>query len=521
MSAEVCPFCGKTYKRLKSHLPHCKAAASSKTPPTTQDVAATQKSSSLPAAVVFKTTSKGKKSKQMSSVATDLPSERSKKGSVPPLKPVQSVTPADGSSLSSSLSSSKKKKKQTLGDQIRTTAPSTSPLSPLSSTLSKPKKKSLRALIEAAKSEHIVKETLKGTRSASKDLSLNRTSDPTETKAAADSFKDTCVVSVPAETKANEEPKIKDVISTTKYTSDFLDSNVNKNNTVSHHVRKNLWEDGDWESKEGSVKPGGDHQMRVTLQDVKATLGRAASNRQSSRPSILSRIAAADSLSSEIRLDTDLSLVPLAAENQKHAMKHLVLPTTQSDQQLSTRKQSRELQLFQKKSKPTPQDAGRQLEPTSVCAKVQQDTRSLSLNESLKAVPHREPLSVLAPLNQSSCHRLPPAATQRLPGMVEDFQLDVRKKNVAERPTEGLLTQRSLGQVRLKELPDWLASRTPSRPRDVVQMAQRGWLWYYRRYIDVKKGGVGGLSMLLAGYCVLSYIWSYPHIKLSRWRKYH
>uniref|UniRef100_A0A3B5L614 Uncharacterized protein n=1 Tax=Xiphophorus couchianus TaxID=32473 RepID=A0A3B5L614_9TELE len=41
------------------------------------------------------------------------------------------------------------------------------------------------------------------------------------------------------------------------------------------------------------------------------------------------------------------------------------------------------------------------------------------------------------------------------------------------------------------------------------------------RYIDVKKGSVGGLSMLLAGYCVLSYIWSYPHIKLSRWRKYH
>lgn len=41
---------------------------------------------------------------------------------------------------------------------------------------------------------------------------------------------------------------------------------------------------------------------------------------------------------------------------------------------------------------------------------------------------------------------------------------------------------------------------------------QSGWQWYYKRYIDVKKGGVGGLGMLLAGYCVLSYIWSYPHI---------
>ena len=39
-----------------------------------------------------------------------------------------------------------------------------------------------------------------------------------------------------------------------------------------------------------------------------------------------------------------------------------------------------------------------------------------------------------------------------------------------------------------------------------------GWRWYYRRYIDVRKGGIGGVSMLLAGYCVLSYVWSYPHI---------
>jgi len=28
----------------------------------------------------------------------------------------------------------------------------------------------------------------------------------------------------------------------------------------------------------------------------------------------------------------------------------------------------------------------------------------------------------------------------------------------------------------------------------------------------VKKGGAGGLVMLLAGYCVLGYIWKYPHL---------
>lgn len=28
----------------------------------------------------------------------------------------------------------------------------------------------------------------------------------------------------------------------------------------------------------------------------------------------------------------------------------------------------------------------------------------------------------------------------------------------------------------------------------------------------MKKGGVAGVGLLLAGYCVLSYAWSYPHI---------
>uniref|UniRef100_A0AAZ3R5W8 ATP synthase membrane subunit f n=1 Tax=Oncorhynchus tshawytscha TaxID=74940 RepID=A0AAZ3R5W8_ONCTS len=40
-------------------------------------------------------------------------------------------------------------------------------------------------------------------------------------------------------------------------------------------------------------------------------------------------------------------------------------------------------------------------------------------------------------------------------------------------------------------------------------------------YIDVRKGGLGGVAMLLAGYCILSNTCSYPHIKHDRWRKYH
>uniref|UniRef100_A0A3Q4GKX9 Uncharacterized protein n=1 Tax=Neolamprologus brichardi TaxID=32507 RepID=A0A3Q4GKX9_NEOBR len=89
----------------------------------------------------------------------------------------------------------------------------------------------------------------------------------------------------------------------------------------------------------------------------------------------------------------------------------------------------------------------------------------------------------------------------------------------------GALTHRSLGQVRLRELPKWLIGVYSLRFLCLSflnsSVRDSGWQWYYRRYIDVRKGGVGGLGMLLAGYCVLSYIWSYRHIKLDRWRKYH
>ncbi|XP_053744116.1 uncharacterized protein si:dkey-21c1.4 isoform X2 [Synchiropus splendidus] len=88
------------------------------------------------------------------------------------------------------------------------------------------------------------------------------------------------------------------------------------------------------------------------------------------------------------------------------------------------------------------------------------------------------------------------------------------------RLVSGLLEQ-PLAQVRLRELPNWLVYNTPVHPRAVVGVMQRGWCWYYRKYINVRKGGVGGVSMLLAGYCILSYIWSYPHLKRERWRKYH
>uniref|UniRef100_A0A673KMT1 Uncharacterized protein n=1 Tax=Sinocyclocheilus rhinocerous TaxID=307959 RepID=A0A673KMT1_9TELE len=57
------------------------------------------------------------------------------------------------------------------------------------------------------------------------------------------------------------------------------------------------------------------------------------------------------------------------------------------------------------------------------------------------------------------------------------------------------VVQRKLGDVRLNELSVWLGARTPVSPREI--------------YIDVRRGGIGGISMLLTGYCK------------ERWRKYH
>ncbi|XP_015272682.1 PREDICTED: uncharacterized protein C17orf80 homolog [Gekko japonicus] len=82
------------------------------------------------------------------------------------------------------------------------------------------------------------------------------------------------------------------------------------------------------------------------------------------------------------------------------------------------------------------------------------------------------------------------------------------------------LAERCLMDVKLQDLPAWLATRNPS-PGGMLRATCRAWNGYYNRYINVKKGGVAGISMLLLGYCVLSYTWSYEHIKQNRWRKYH
>ncbi|KAM9179433.1 ATP synthase F(0) complex subunit f, mitochondrial [Mergus octosetaceus] len=82
------------------------------------------------------------------------------------------------------------------------------------------------------------------------------------------------------------------------------------------------------------------------------------------------------------------------------------------------------------------------------------------------------------------------------------------------------LKDMKLLDVKLGQLPTWLAMRdfTPGGIRGALR---RGYERYYNKYINVKKGGLGGISMVLAGYVVISYMWSYSHVKHDRRRKYH
>ncbi|XP_003211560.2 uncharacterized protein C17orf80 homolog [Meleagris gallopavo] len=93
------------------------------------------------------------------------------------------------------------------------------------------------------------------------------------------------------------------------------------------------------------------------------------------------------------------------------------------------------------------------------------------------------------------------------------------KGNISE-GQQGPLSERHLMDVRLGELPMWLTTCDFS-PRGLLAGVQKVWSSYYNKYINVKRGGAAGISMLLAGYCVLSYSWNYQHIKCYRWRKYH
>ncbi|XP_008328447.1 ATP synthase F(0) complex subunit f, mitochondrial [Cynoglossus semilaevis] len=82
------------------------------------------------------------------------------------------------------------------------------------------------------------------------------------------------------------------------------------------------------------------------------------------------------------------------------------------------------------------------------------------------------------------------------------------------------IAAKALRDVKLGELGAWFGSRDMS-PKGIISAICRGRDRYLNKYIYVKKGGIGGIAMILTGYVALSYVWEYDHIKHDRWRKYH
>ncbi|XP_073503991.1 ATP synthase subunit f, mitochondrial [Phyllobates terribilis] len=82
------------------------------------------------------------------------------------------------------------------------------------------------------------------------------------------------------------------------------------------------------------------------------------------------------------------------------------------------------------------------------------------------------------------------------------------------------LAEKRLLDVKLGQLPTWL-STCNFTPNGIFASLRRGHDRYYNKYVNVKKGGIGGVAMVLVAYIVMSYTWEYDHIKHDRWRKYH
>ncbi|XP_077764050.1 ATP synthase F(0) complex subunit f, mitochondrial isoform X4 [Canis aureus] len=80
--------------------------------------------------------------------------------------------------------------------------------------------------------------------------------------------------------------------------------------------------------------------------------------------------------------------------------------------------------------------------------------------------------------------------------------------------------EKKLMEVKLGELPGWILMRDFT-PKGIAGAFQRGYYRYYNKYINVKKGGVAGISMVLAAYVLFNYCRSYKELKHERLRKYH
>uniref|UniRef100_A0A5F8GPX0 ATP synthase F(0) complex subunit f, mitochondrial n=1 Tax=Monodelphis domestica TaxID=13616 RepID=A0A5F8GPX0_MONDO len=74
------------------------------------------------------------------------------------------------------------------------------------------------------------------------------------------------------------------------------------------------------------------------------------------------------------------------------------------------------------------------------------------------------------------------------------------------------LRDQRLLDVKLEQLPAWIMKWEFSSTR-IIKSFWRGYDAYFNKYIDVKKGGIAGVSLVLAGYILLNYYAAYKEFK--------
>ncbi|XP_004416396.1 PREDICTED: ATP synthase subunit f, mitochondrial-like [Odobenus rosmarus divergens] len=64
--------------------------------------------------------------------------------------------------------------------------------------------------------------------------------------------------------------------------------------------------------------------------------------------------------------------------------------------------------------------------------------------------------------------------------------------------------EKQLMGVQLGELPSWILM-WDFTPKSIAGAFQRSYYRYYNKYVNVKKGGVAGITMVLAAYVLFNY----------------
>ncbi|XP_041756281.1 flocculation protein FLO11 [Coregonus clupeaformis] len=435
-SSETCPFCGKNFKRLNSHLPRCKMAP----------VATTTQSSQTPPGPPDLITDKNSKktSLSLSSSSPSTTSTKSKKTSSlspsPALSPLAITTKSK--KTSSSLTTTKNSKK----------APS--PSSSSSSTTSKKRQKLLDETLVLSKD------------SLAKDPAKTHTKPKAIAKLKAAPVPATAPLSTKAKAASKKKVSLREQIELSTQTARAAATLSQESLSGAQSEARPFWKVEVGSSRE---EVGGEEKLQC-------------SGSGQPRPSI----------------QDHTTLKPDWLYSKTTALDHN--PTITAD-----------LNKDSLRSKTSNRGLLTVNHVSSVLDRVQ--TTTADRNKDYLCNKTRRLLTV--DLGQTSARTESATANQSVTR--EKAPFDTMKYGTEQR----IMGTLSLGEVRLKELPGWIATRAPRNPRNGVQALNSGWQWYYRRYIDVRKGGVGGVAMLLAGYCILGYTWHYPHIKHDRWRKYH